>query len=189
MWYRDIASMVYFISLWCNFILGLFRGRKVSTRKLILQQNDHPIADLILQWRKIDSTMTKMIYPLIRNITNDRIHGCYVTHTSTGRITMHEPNLQNLAKDFEVVNPITNEKIMISCRKAFVVNEDHCLLSADYCQLELRILAHFSGDKLLCSLLKKPGDVFKSIAARWNDVEENKVFILYDSLYDFGIHL
>lgn len=156
----------------------MFRGRKVSTGKIILQHNEHPIADLIVQWRKINSTLTKMIYPLIRLIENDRIYGCYVTHTSTGRITMHEPNLQNLAKDFEIVNPVTKEKLMISCRKAFAVNDDFCLVSADYCQLELRILAHFSKDNLLCELMTKPGDVFKYIAATWNDVEENEVFML-----------
>lgn len=147
----------------------------MSTRKNILEQSEHPIADLILQWRKINSTLTRMIYPLLRTIRENRIYGCYVTHTATGRITMHEPNLQNLIKDFEIVNPITNEKMMISCRKAFKVNDDYCLVSADYCQLELRILAHLSKDHLLCNLMTKPGDVFKYIAAKWNNVEEIKV--------------
>lgn len=147
-------------------------------KKQVLEQSDHPIAQLIIQWRKINSTMTKMIYPLIRVIKDDRIHGCYVTHTATGRITMHEPNLQNLVKDFEVMNPITQKNMKISCRKAFAVPEGHCLVSADYCQLELRILAHFSKDKSLCKIMTEPGDVFKSIAAKWNDINENKVHYL-----------
>lgn len=120
-----------------------------------------------------------MICPLIKIIKDNRIHGCYVTHTSTGRITMHEPNLQNLIKDFEIISPMTKEKLIVSCRNAFAVNEGFCLVSADYCQLELRILAHYSRDKLLGKIMKNPGDVFKSIAAKWNDVEENKVCI-YD---------
>lgn len=153
----------------------MFRGRKVSTRKQVLEQNEHPISDLVLQWRKINCTLTKMIYPLIRMTADGHIHGDYVNHTATGRITMHEPNLQTVAKDFDVINPITKEKVNISCRRAFRAPDGHCLVSADYCQLELRILAHLSGDKLLRSILKKPGDVFRSIAAKWNKVEEGEV--------------
>lgn len=147
----------------------------MSTRKQILEQSNHPVADLILHWRKINSTLTKMIYPFLKIIDNERIYGSYVTHTSTGRITMHEPNLQNLVKDFEIFNPITKEKLLISCRNAFAAPEGHCLVSADYCQLELRILAHYSKDELLCQIMRNPGDVFKSIAAKWNDIDENKV--------------
>lgn len=117
-----------------------------------------------------------MVYPLIRVIENDRIYGSYITHTATGRITMHEPNLQNLVKDFEVVDPELKEKFKISCRHAFTAPEGHCLVSADYCQLELRILAHFSMDKLLCRKLTALGDVFKSIAAEWNNVDESQVY-------------
>lgn len=153
----------------------MFRGRKVSTRKQVLEQNEHPISNLVLQWRKINCTLTKMIYPLIRMTKDGHIRGCYVNHTATGRITMHEPNLQNIAKDFEVINPVTKEKVRISCRSAFKVADDHRLVSADYCQLELRILAHLSGDKLLKSILRKPGDVFRSIAAKWNKVQEEEV--------------
>lgn len=155
--------------------LGIFRGKKVSTRKQILERSDHPVADLILQWRKINSTLTKMIYPLIRVIKDGRIYGCYVTHTSTGRITMHEPNLQNLVKDFEIIDPMTNEKLTISCRKAFAPTEDFCMMSADYCQLELRLLAHFSKDKILCKVMSSPGDVFTSVAAEWNNIDVTQV--------------
>lgn len=156
--------------------LGMFRGRKVSTRKQVLEQNEHPISDLVLQWRKMNCTLTKMIYPLIRMTVDGHIRGCYINHTATGRITMHEPNLQNIAKDFEVINPVTKDKVTISCRSAFRAPENHSLVSADYCQLELRILAHLSRDRLLRSILTKPGDVFKSIAAKWNKVEEDEVW-------------
>ncbi|XP_023017282.2 DNA polymerase theta isoform X1 [Leptinotarsa decemlineata] len=156
-------------------VIGIFRGKKISTKKQILEKNEHPISDMIVKWRKINTTLTKMIYPLIRVTKNNRIRGCYITHTSTGRITMQEPNLQNIAKDFIIENPFTKQNVNISCRSAFQVLEDHQLLSADYCQLELRILAHFSKDDLLCTVMNKPGDVFKSIAAKWNRVEEDKV--------------
>lgn len=147
----------------------------MSTRKKVLEKNEHPISDLILQWRKLSGTISKMLLPLLRQIKNNRICGSHITHTSTGRITMHEPNIQTLAKDFDIINPLTNEKTTISCRSAFVAKTDHILISADYCQLELRLLAHFSKDKVLCKIMRTPGDVFKYIASKWNNVEENKV--------------
>ena len=72
-----------------------------------------------------------------------RVHGQSLTCTATGRISMMEPNLQNVAKDFEI--DFGKEKIMISCRSAFHPNNARrCLISADFCQLEMRILAHLS---------------------------------------------
>ncbi|XP_057670465.1 DNA polymerase theta isoform X1 [Diorhabda carinulata] len=156
-------------------IIGTFRGRKTSTKKQILEKNQHPVSDLVLQWRKLHSIITKTIYPLIKVIKNDRIYGCYITHSSTGRISMHEPNLQNITRNFDVNNCLTNESVSINCREAFDAPDKYILLSADYCQLELRILTHFSQDKLLCKIMKEPGDVFKSIAAKWNRITEEEV--------------
>ncbi|CAG9823805.1 unnamed protein product [Phaedon cochleariae] len=177
-------------------ILGMLKGRKVaSTRKQVLLKNEHPISDLVMQWRKLSTTLTKTIYPLIRITKEAKIHGCYITHTATGRITMHEPNLQNIAKDFNVTNPLTNKCVNISCRSAFLVPAGFCLLSADYCQLELRLLTHLSRDRMLCDIMNRPGDVFKSIAAQWNHVEEEKVddsmrqrvkHICYGIIYGMG---
>lgn len=159
-------------------VLGLYRGRKVSTNKQTLEQQDNPIAALIIQWRKLNSTLTKMIYPLIRSVENGRIHGCCVTHSSTGRISMHEPNLQSIPKDFEIEDCITNLKSCLSCRMAFVPGNNSIFLSADYCQLELRILSHFSQDPLLCSIMRSDEDVFKSVAAKWKNIEEAEVIKL-----------
>ncbi|CAG9838529.1 unnamed protein product [Diabrotica balteata] len=176
-------------------VLGMFRGKKTSTRKQVLEKNQHPISDLVLQWRKLHSVLTKTIYPLIPAVQNDRIHGRYITHTATGRITMHEPNLQNIPKDFQVVNPLTKENVDISCRKAFDAPVDYMLLSADYCQLELRLLTHFSQDKLLCKIMGEPGDVFRTVAAKWNKITEEEVtestrqhakHICYGIIYGMG---
>lgn len=147
----------------------------MSTKKDVLEQSDHPIAKLVLEWRKINSTLTKMLFPLIGTTRNERIHGVHITHTATGRITMREPNLQNVARDFEIVHPIDNGNMKISCRHVFSSPEGWCLLSADYCQLELRILAHFSKDQALCRIFTSPGDVFKSIATKWNKLPEDEV--------------
>lgn len=156
-------------------VIGIYKGKRVSTSKQVLEKNENPISDIVLQWRKLSSTLTKMMYPLLRSVENERICGSYITRTATGRITMHEPNLQNVARDFVVSNPVTNISVDISCRSAFVCAANFILLSADYCQLELRLLAHLSQDNLLLSVMKTEEDVFKSIAAKWNNVSESQV--------------
>lgn len=103
--------------------------------------------------------------------SSPRIHGNSETSTLTGRITMHEPNLQNVPKDFNS----EDNSFVISVRMAFIPFEGNVLLSADYCQLELRILAHFSKDPILCNILSKEGDIFKNIAATWSNISEDKV--------------
>lgn len=85
---------------------------------------------------------------------------------------MYEPNLQNVPKDFNS----EDNNFVISVRMAFVPAIGNIMLSADYCQLELRILAHFSKDKTLCDIMWKPGDIFKNIAAKWNHVSEDQVY-------------
>lgn len=85
---------------------------------------------------------------------------------------MHEPNLQNVPRDFSS----EDNSFTISVRMAFIPSINSVLLSADYCQLELRILAHFSRDTTLCDIMQKPGDIFRSIAANWNHVSEDQVY-------------
>lgn len=84
---------------------------------------------------------------------------------------MHEPNLQNVAKDFQT----EFKPQAFSCRSAFKVPPHRMLISADFCQLELRVLAHLSGDKGLISIFSTLNDVFISIAAKWNNVAEEDV--------------
>lgn len=103
---------------------------------------------------------------------NSRIYGSHITHTVTGRVSMHEPNLQNIPKDFNS----EDNSFVISIRMAFIATVGNIMLSADYCQLELRILAHFSNDSVLRSIMKKEGvDIFRSISAMWNNIDEDMV--------------
>lgn len=82
---------------------------------------------------------------------------------------MIEPNLQNVAKDFEV--NMGSEKLTISFRSAFFsTNNKRCLISSDFCQLEMRILAHLSQDPALLQVMKSEKDIFIAIAARWNKI-------------------
>ena len=87
---------------------------------------------------------------------------------------MTEPNLQNVAKDFDV--SMGTDKITISCRRAFFpIDAKRCLISSDFCQLEMRILAHLSQDPALLQVMKSEKDIFRAIAARWNKISEDSV--------------
>lgn len=120
------------------------------------------------------------------------IYGNSYSFTQTGRISMHEPNLQNVAKDFQT----EFKDRLFSCRSAFVVNQNRALISADFCQLELRVLAHLSEDDSLIGIFNATNDVFISIAAKWNKVHESDVTdkmrndtkqICYGIIYGMGI--
>lgn len=76
---------------------------KVSTAKAVLERmTDDPMSGWVMQWRKLSACVTKTLRPLKRNIYRRRVHGNSFSFTATGRISMHEPNVQNVAKDFVV---------------------------------------------------------------------------------------
>ncbi|KYM80156.1 Helicase POLQ-like protein [Atta colombica] len=134
-----------------------------------------------------------MIYPLLNLGQGDsRVRGNCITCTVTGRVSMHEPNLQNVPKDFS----FADNNLVVSVRMAFVPALGNIMLSADYCQLELRLLTHFSQDSVLCKIMKQPGDIFKNIAAKWNNVAEEQVTsemrqrtkqLCYGMIYGMGV--
>ncbi|KAG1658665.1 hypothetical protein FOA52_007871 [Chlamydomonas sp. UWO 241] len=138
-----------------------------------------------------------------------RLRGTYLqTAAATGRLAMDEPNLQNVPKplEFELLgtqgardtgcSPEATT-VVSNVRRAFVAPEGWVLLSADYCQIELRIIAHFSGDEALCAMLCIPGrDPFRSLAAKWRQTTEDQVsqearnhakHMVYGLLYGKGI--
>ncbi|XP_017037902.1 DNA polymerase theta isoform X1 [Drosophila kikkawai] len=157
-------------------VLGLHRkpSGRVSTSRQVLEKIDSPISLLILAHRKLSTLLAKSMQPLLKCCESNRIHGQSITYTATGRISMTEPNLQNVAKDFVI--KLGADGINISCRSAFApLDEKMCLLSADFCQLEMRILAHLSQDKALVEVMNSPQDLFTAIAAHWNRLEESEV--------------
>ena len=139
--------------------LGLEAGKKTktgySTSAAALEQLavDNPIVDLILRYReltKIKSTYADALPKLI-NPRTGRVHtSLNQAVTATGRLSSSDPNLQNIPVRTELGREI---------RKAFVASRGNVLLSADYSQIELRILAHMTGDVGLTSAFENDEDI------------------------------
>jgi len=120
----------------------------------------HPIVDSLLEYRevaKLKTGFTEMLLALIDPKTN-RIHTTYEqTTAATGRLASTAPNLQNI--------PIRGE-MGRQIRRAFIAPPDHVLLSADYSQIELRVLAHLSQDETFCQAFAQGHDFHATIAAK-----------------------
>jgi len=125
---------------------------------------DHEIASLILQFRsisKLKSTYTDSLPKLVDPSTG-RVHTSYnQAVTNTGRLSSSEPNLQNI--------PIRSEEGR-KIRRAFIAEEGSLLLSADYSQIELRVLAHLSGDRVFCDAFAHDEDIHTRTASEVFDL-------------------
>jgi len=144
--------------------LGLTAAKKTktgfSTSAAALEElaADYPIVGEILNWReltKIKSTYADALPKLINPATG-RIHtSLNQAVTATGRLSSSDPNLQNI--------PIRTE-LGRQIRKAFVASGDNVLVSADYSQIELRVLAHFTGDENLVRAFENDEDIHTATA-------------------------
>lgn len=132
-----------------------------STNEEVLQELalDYPLPKLILEYRglaKLKSTYTDKL-PKMINPTTGRVHTSYhQAVTATGRLSSTDPNLQNI--------PIRNEAGR-RIRQAFVAPAGHKILAVDYSQIELRIMAHLSGDQALLDAFRDGKDIHAATAA------------------------
>lgn len=132
-----------------------------STAEPVLQElaHDYALPKLILEHRslsKLKSTYTDRLPEMI-NMRTGRVHTSYhQAVTATGRLSSSEPNLQNI--------PIRSEQGR-RIRQAFVAPDGYKLVAADYSQIELRIMAHLSGDKGLLQAFAEGQDIHKATAA------------------------
>ncbi|MDR0298832.1 MAG: DNA polymerase I [Streptococcaceae bacterium] len=124
---------------------------------------EHDIVAKILEYRQVNKVQSTYVQGLIPQIAEDgKIHTRYVQDlTQTGRLSSVEPNLQNIPIRLEEGRKI---------RKAFVPSEDSVLLSSDYSQVELRVLAHMSQDPNLISAFQNDEDVHTATAMRVFDI-------------------
>ncbi len=146
-------------------ILGLPAGKKTktgySTNAEVLEglRKYHPVIDVILNYRTYQKLNSTYVEGLLDKIQPDgRIYSTFnQTETRTGRISSSEPNLQNI--------PVRT-RLGSELRKFFVAKEGCVLLDADYSQIELRILAHISGDKVMQDAFINEEDIHARTAAR-----------------------
>lgn len=138
------------------------KGRMISTAVDVLEElaENHPIARMVLDYRqltKLKSTYVDALPLLIKPATG-RLHTTFgQTGTATGRLSSANPNLQNI--------PIRTE-LGRGIRAAFIAEPGHVLLTADYSQIELRLLAHFSGDRLLVEAYRRGDDIHTLTASQ-----------------------
>ncbi|MGE9974720.1 DNA polymerase I [Coprococcus catus] len=146
--------------------LGLPNGKKTktgySTAADVLDKlaPDYPVVSKILEYRqlsKLKSTYADGLAVYIRE-EDQRIHGKFnQTITATGRISSTEPNLQNIPVRMELGRLI---------RKVFVPEDGYVFVDADYSQIELRVLAHCSGDKELIQAYREARDIHRITASQ-----------------------
>ena len=138
------------------------KGRTISTAVDVLEDlaEDHPIARMVLDYRqltKLKSTYVDAL-PALLNYTSGRLHTTFgQTGTATGRLSSANPNLQNIPVRTELGRGI---------RAAFIAEPGHVLLTADYSQIELRLLAHFSRDPLLVEAYRRGDDIHTLTASQ-----------------------
>ena len=134
-------------------------GYSTSADVLEKLADEFPFVNTILKYRQVSKLRSTYAEGLVNYIAEDgRIHGTFnQTITATGRISSTDPNLQNI--------PIRNE-LGQEIRKAFVAKEGCVFLDADYSQIELRLLAHLSGDENLIDSYKSDADIHKITASK-----------------------
>ncbi len=145
-------------------------GRSTDAAVLEELRHEHPVIEQILQYRmltKLQTTYVDKLASLI-NPRTDRVHASFnQTVTATGRLSSSDPNLQNI--------PIRTD-LGRKVRSAFIPkNKSDCILSADYSQIELRLLAHFSKDKALTAAFAEDRDIHRFVASQIFEVSLEEV--------------
>ncbi|MGI8780904.1 MAG: DNA polymerase I [Solirubrobacteraceae bacterium] len=169
--------------------LGLSRKRRgktgFSTDARVLQaiRDEHPIVEKIERWRELTKLVQTYLEQLPAAIGPDgRLHTTLLqTNTTTGRLASIDPNLQNI--------PIRSE-IGREIRACFVAEPGNALISVDYSQVELRVLAHIAGEDVLKDIFLRGEDVHTETAAAVFDTPPDKLTVAMRSkakMVNYGI--
>jgi DNA polymerase I len=138
------------------------KGKTVSTAVDVLEglAVHHEVPRMVLDYRQLSKLKSTYVdaLPALLNQCTQRLHTTFdQTNTATGRLSSKNPNLQNIPIKTELGREI---------RAAFIAEPGNLLLSADYSQIELRLLAHFSQDPLLLEAFQRGDDIHTQTAAR-----------------------
>jgi DNA polymerase-1 len=146
------------------------KGGQASTSQTVLEKlsGEHPVVDALLEFRKLEKMRSTYLEPLPRLAdTRGRIHTTFnQTATATGRLSSSNPNLQNI--------PVRGD-MGRRMRTCFIAKTGHRLISADYSQVELRVLAHYSQDPTLLSAFHNGEDIHTRTAALLYDVDSSQI--------------
>jgi len=150
-------------------------------------RNAHPVIDAVLRWReltKIKSTYVDSL-PLQVNSRTNRVHTVFSQATAaTGRLSSNDPNLQNIPVRTELGQEVRRAFIARDC------GEDPVLFSMDYSQIELRVLAHVSGDEELRRAFAEGEDIHSATASNVFGVESGEVTVdqrRRAKVFNFGV--
>ncbi len=145
-------------------------GQYKTSEDILSRYRAHPVVDKILDYRKVTKLKSTYVDALPK-LVNERTHRLHTsfnqTVAATGRLSSHDPNLQNI--------PIRGQKGR-EIRKGFVPSrEDSVILSADYSQVELRMMAHISGDEALQTAFERGEDIHTTTAAAIFQISKDEV--------------
>lgn len=161
---------IFFEKLGLPVIKKTPKGAPSTAEEVLVElSHEYELPKVILEHRglaKLKNTYTDKL-PLMINADTGRVHTSYhQAVTATGRLSSTDPNLQNI--------PIRNEQGR-KIRQAFEAPAGHKLIAADYSQIELRIMAHLSGDKGLLDAFAQGKDIHRATAAEIMGVDESEV--------------
>jgi DNA polymerase-1 len=168
--------------------IGLKGGKKTktgySTNESVLSSlvGEHDVIPKILQYREYQKILSTYVEPLLKLAQEDSDSRIYTsfgqTGTATGRLSSRDPNLQNI--------PVRSA-LGRSVREAFIAKEGYKLVSIDYSQIEVRLLAHFSGDKALKDAFNHGEDIHLATAVKLFGEEDAKEKRHFAKAVNFGL--
>nr|XP_025146320.1 DNA polymerase nu isoform X2 [Bubalus bubalis] len=162
---------------------GLRKLPSTSEAVLNALQDLHPLPRIILEYRQVHKIKSTFVDGLLACMKKGSVSSTWnQTGTVSGRLSAKHPNIQGISKHpIQITKPQSfkgeEDELSISPRTAFVSSEGHTFLAADFSQIELRILAHLSGDPELLKLFQESerDDVFSTLTSQWKDISPERV--------------